>query len=205
MPRQDIDALTAQAIKDFSRAVERDVGPSVPKEAFDPVLLAKVVPDALAKSFACAFPKHVAFLGTVFLTRGIEAGAARAADLVVSVSPSSIGWRIPASKTDTKALGEAMHHSCWCADAAPWCDLCPFHVALDIKEKVAAMFPDADPAVLPLFPSKSGATLSRAQTVAAIRAVVAGSGQETSVELVHAGCSETRERFSEHSMRVPGA
>ena len=41
--------------------------------------------------------------------------------------------------------------------------------------------------------------------MAAIRAVVAGSGQETSVELVHAGCSEVRERSSEHSMRVSGA
>lgn len=123
----------------------------------------------------------------------------------MSEGSSTVGWRLPASKTDTRALGESIQDSCWCAGESPWCDLCPFHVALDFKQKPLASFPDADPAVLPLFPSNSGATLSRVQTVAAIRAVVGGSGQDTSVELVHAGCSEVRERSSEHSMRVSGA
>lgn len=42
--KQDIDTNTPQAIKDFSSAVERGIGPSVPKEAFDRVLLTELIP-----------------------------------------------------------------------------------------------------------------------------------------------------------------
>jgi len=139
-------------------------------------------------------------LPTVWLTRGIETSAAMRTDLTFDDEKKMVTWFLPASKTDVRALGSAFAHSCWCGNDTEMSSLCPYHIAKELVRAVDEKFRGREPKTVPLFPTREGKTMSKAQNVQNLRAVLKAADIETTKQMG----SATRQRFSEHSCRVSG-
>ena len=202
-----------EAIKRYSRAVERGVGPTKLKDSIllEDTSISMHKPSTQniqgLDAQASVWPGALFCMGAWWMTRGIEASAARTAHIRFDHKRLSSERNLPASKTDIKALGASRAHTCTCSsgnaserDRDP---ICPFHIALDNMNLVYELFgsctsQDHD---LPLFPNAQGQTLSHRATVEAIRKVAKDAGESTT-KIVH---GFTMERFGEHLMRVAGA
>ena len=117
------DAATLDAMKRYARAVARGVGPSKLKDALPLEMLTDITkPPEVDKvkalpQNACAWPAAMFILGSWWLTRGIEASAAKVKHIAFgSGSEWTVSWTLPASKTDVKALGATRTHRCICAE-----------------------------------------------------------------------------------------
>ena len=113
-----------------------------------------------------------------------------------------IFWCLPASKTDVKALSATRVHRCICEAHSTLATICPFHLAKEYLDLLAALFGEAgDEDALPLFPTCKGAGLSHTATVASLRAVASALGEP----LTRDAGGSVLQRFGEHVMRVSGA
>ena len=116
-----------------------------------------------------------------WVTREIEASAARASHIEVDYTRHTVTWLVPASKRDPYAAGEARTHGCGCRNGVRY-PACPYHIFLEYYEVLKQRFwhdfasPDRN---LPLFPSVNGSTLLKRDVVAAYRVVIAKAGIPT--------------------------
>ena len=109
----------------------------------------------------------------MLLTREIELSAAKMSDVSIDRNNKTVTWALPASKTDTRAMGVERTHGCGCG--ALLNALCPYHNMLFHTEwmKTRLRTEEADDesrfATTPLFPDRNGETVSKADAIDAIR------------------------------------
>ena len=149
-------------------------------------------------------PRAAVIAGSWWLCREVELSATRARllelDLPLSGKPS-VRWHLPASKTDTEAVGMARTLRCCCESVG--ISSCPVHCLWDhwcfLEHKFPARFksgvPDWD---LPLFPSVAGAVVSNNSMAKTI--------VQAAIKLgIPLAAPDESERVSGHSLRVTGA
>ena len=145
------------------------------------------------------------------MTREVELATSRAR--MVELSMDSAGllaarWHLPASKTDTDAIGMARTLVCNCSCPPSWPEagkkICPAHIVADHLLLLRAFFPDRHDSKgipdwdLPLFPAITGVVVKKEAMVATIeKAGVA-------LNIAHVA-PDGSERLSGHSLRVTGA
>ena len=224
---RQLGPATEDALRRYSRAVERGRGPSAQKDAFQVEKIeAKNIPKPSEveelDSGKPIWPEAMVLMGCWWMLRGIEASAAKIGDLTFHPEKRELSWCLPASKTDVKALGAVRSHTCKCIAppyAHDWGPLdddifdehdpsqqghCPYHVARAYVSLLKEVFDTSDAEIfkaLPLFPDKDGFAISHSATVAAVRHVARRTGEETSRDIA----GSTVERYGEHAMRVSGA
>ena len=212
---RDIGPATEDAIKRYSRAVERGVGPTNVKDGFmlERISAPTLDPDDIATRFCeslseteAVWPEALVILGSWWMTRGIEASAARLSHIRLGMKNLTVSWCLPASKTDTKALGAERTHRCTCSehcDEDPFGEGldCPYHVASANCDMLRQLFPNTKDELIPFFPDRLGRALSKVETVAAIRSVLTKHDITTTREVA----GTTIERYGEHALRVAGA
>ena len=110
------DVATIDAMKRYARAVARGVGPLKLKDAIDMELVADhasfppqpptIEEIAVGHPNACVWPAGLFVLGSWWLTRGIEASAARVKHVAFDQSaPYTVSWTLPASKSGRPGVG----------------------------------------------------------------------------------------------------
>ena len=164
-------------IKGYVRACKRGIGPSAAKHHFN---FEELFPlplfwtDTSKPGFPIA-PVVMILLNGWWVTREIEASAARASHIEVDSTRHTVTWLLPASKQDPYAAGEARTHGCGCRNGVRH-PACPYHIFLEYFEVLKQRFghdfasPERN---LPLFPSVNGSTLLKRDVVAAYRVVIA--------------------------------
>ena len=149
-------------------------------------------------------PRAAIIGGSWWLCREVELSSTRARllELILpSTGPPSARWHLPASKTDTEAVGMARTLHCCCT--AVGVAACPVHALWDhlcylehvFPARFAGGVPDWD---LPLFPSSAGTVVTKRQMTQTI--------EEAAKQLgIHLAAPDGSERVSGHSLRVTGA
>ena len=111
-------------------------------------------------------PGHWAVLCSYHILRGAESASALASSLTVNSELLVETWALPASKTDTQAVGCKRSWGCICADpdAYDGTSACPYHAASWLLVDLHRRFANEDgclPVDLPLFPTAAGDWCSR--------------------------------------------
>ena len=202
------------AIKMYTRACRRGIGPSEFKDSFRFESLAGIRALLLPPSREdisnlqedqCMWPAAMVVMGTWWMARGIELSFALTCHVRLDPSRRQVGWLLAASKRDPQALGEERVHRCSCDEDASLTDICPYHVTVAYFALLREHFGDSFSASarrLPLFPDRHGSALSKGAVIDAIREVAAQAGEP----LVRSdGVGNERHRFHEHVLRVTGA
>ena len=150
-------------------------------------------------------PRNAMVAGSWFLTREVELSNARA--LALEFSSRSDGtqfvrWHLPATKTDTQAMGIARTHRCICA-LGPRSPRCPVHALKDqwlhLQRRFPARWLDGRPdPQLPLFPTVDAGICTKED----MRATIERAATELGIPLAS---PDGTERVSGHSLRVTGA
>ena len=138
------------------------------------------------------------WLATWFMLREIEMAAARAAHLRIDSYETFI--LIPTYKTDS--FGKLTERSLKCTCRVQTHPMCPYHAASRHLDRLSLLQGFSDPHKFPLFPENDGSTPTKNSMVAAIRSVIAATGQ--SLERPDAN-GQMLQRFGGHSLRVAGA
>lgn len=112
------------AIRQYTRTVERGAGPAKLKEAL-PLELGEhefAPPDAahavVGPRDEALWPGALVCLGAWWMTRGIEASATKTKHMAFDESRITVSWCLLASKTDWKAMSATRTHRCRCLWAA---------------------------------------------------------------------------------------
>ena len=153
-------------------------------------------------------PRNFLIAGSWWLTREVELSTARAC-LVTLEAPTGGGyiarWTLPASKTDTAAMGTSRAHKCNCpaASGGKASAGCPVHALWDQLLTPKRWFPerfvgDRPDDSLPLFPTQTGGVVSKEAAVATMEWAALRLGVRTA-------SPDDSERLSGHSLRVTGA
>ena len=143
-------------------------------------------------------PKHMLVCGAFWMMRELELGCAQVGHVSLDLDAMAVEWRLPASKTDVKALGISRRWGCVCVGAL---DLpCPVHAVIGQLRLLAHTFGQAkvDKGLLPMFPSASGGFVDKRHVVTCIEAVATLIGEPLED---HRGVR----RYGGHSLRVTGA
>ena len=144
--------------------------------------------------------------GAWWLTREIELSAAPAHMVTFHAGEGgrlAATWLLPASKTDTRALGVARTHGC-CCGVGMFGNACPAHALWAQRSWLRARFPsrhsvDGLPAPdLALFPDPEGKVCEKDAVVATIRAAAEALG-------LPAVSADGLHLWGGHSLRVSGA
>ena len=176
------------------RSIERGLGGPALKDGFRVEDLVLPLPSdqvPTAKRQAVT----VVILGCWFLMREIEIAAVRNKHFTVDVERQEVAFTLASSKTDQQGNLVQRKHQCYCSYVPA--HLCPFHTALAF-EKIRPKNPEA-----PLFVSAHGDELTKQESIALIRKVLA----DSHVALRRAGApgQSSVERFGGHVLRVSGA
>ena len=182
------------AMQDVIRSIERGQGPSKLKDGFSMLQLLQIDLGAFDSAFAVKFIMVV--LGCYFLTREIELAATLKKHLHLDTHRMVLTWTLPSSKTDIKGSFITRARKCMCQSVAS--RICPYRAAYELQKLT---YNAADPSgEAPLF-SADMEFLSKQQTIANIREVLAAAGIETQRQ----GSEGAVERFHGHCLRVTGA
>ncbi len=142
-------------------------------------------------------PHNAVIAGAWFLLRELELATARVSHVEVAPDEKWVRWRLPASKTDARALGVSRTHFCACSEANG--SGCAVHAVVKQLRFLRLAFPRGwlRPEDLLLFPSEAGEACTKASMTATF---------------CHAGVllgvvepANGSERISGHSLRVTGA
>ena len=112
------------------------------------------------------------------MLREIEFSSAELRSVLVNTRQGSITWTLPASKTDSSALGETVAHGCCCPenDRRGGNPLCPYHLMREHLSAYRLKFPHRFHASgearagFPLFPDGSGEVCTKEGVTNTIRA-----------------------------------
>ena len=136
--------------------------------------------------------------GGFWLPREIEASTARWIHATIDDVRQTATWRLPASKTDTAAIGCARSWGCVCnGDRSKPCG---YHALKGQKELVARLFGKDDSVHddVPLFPDADGNTCTKQSVVSTIEAIALRLGMPTVDE-------DGNRLFGGHSIRILAA
>ena len=199
-----------RAIKDFSRSCDRGKGGPKRARPLDFAALGDLPwPPEPWVSDGPVNPRAAMIVGCWWLTREVELANAQMSHVEVTVAASGpkrgtpiAKWFLPASKTDTAALGVARSHRCTCTPGSP-SPSCPSHVMLAHLHHLKRAFPehwvdDRPRAGFPLFPTASGDPVSKTAMVATIQHAAGLQG-------IPLRAPDWSEQVSGHSLRVTGA
>ena len=197
---------TEIVVRDYGRACRRGIGPARAKDDFEFQVLFQLPhfwfdPEQVDLPLA---PVAMMLLNCWWMTREIEASAARASHVSLDNVNKTVTWLLPASKRDPYAVGEARTHGCGCTPLARH-PACPYHLFVDYMAVLTAKFGDdccSPPRNFPLFPSVRGATLLKKHVITAYRTVIHKAGIATTTT---DGLGNVRQRFGGHICRVVGA
>ena len=179
-----------------TRSVLRGIGPARQSCAFrfDELMLLKLGHQPLTPD-GCYGPWHMTVLSSLFLLREVEVAQSSFDHWLFNDKSMEITWTLPASKTDTQALGTERTLGCLCG--VPHLG-CPYHVAVEHLKAMQQMFGVDRTADLPLFPGVDGAPVAKAAIVETFELLGARCGQPT------ASAAGLR-LFGGHTARVTGA
>ena len=190
-------------ILEYTRACKRGMCPPAAKDYFAFESLFTLDPFwSWSKEDATPLaPVCMMLLNVWWVTREIEASAASIFHLTVDRVAMTASWLLSASKRDPFAVGETRTHGCGCRHVETH-PACSFHLCIAYLELLTETF-GGDHFKLerenPLFPSRTGRTLLKADVVNAYRAVVAEAGiQTTEID----GTGRVRQRIGGHVCRV---
>ena len=197
--------LLARSLKDWKRSCSRGLGGPVRPRPL-PLESLGALPAAREpwSVEGPVNPRASIIMGSWWMCRELELSSSRARLVELtgldSTQPSA-RWHLPASKSDTEALGSARSLSCACASVGR--PGCPVHCMWDHLCFLAQRFPDrfADGMPnwdLPLFPSASGDVVPKAEMAKTIEFAASELG-------VPLAAPDGSERISGHSLRVSGA
>ena len=206
--------LVEDAIKMYTRACQRGIGPSEFKDCFRFERLAgtralRVPPSrediSNVHEDQCLWPAAMVVMGTWWMSRGIEISFALTCHIRLDHPRRQVGWLFAASERDPQALGEERVHHCSCDEDESLMDICPYHVTMAYFELLREHFGDtfaSATARLPLFPDRNGTAFSKAAVIEAIRSVTQEAGEPFALS---DGLGRERHQFHEHALRVTGA
>ena len=203
---QNIGSAIVRTIKDTIRSCERGLGPAR-KTCGLPMNRLRELPDGddpWSPGGPMA-PKRTLIAGAWWLTREIELSTARAS--LVSIWGSSgsrkVSWCLPASKTDTQAMGVERTHGCCCGNGC-FGDICPVHT-LELQRSTlkdwfpSQHLPNGGPnSDLPLFPNEDGSPCTKQAIVESIQKAAEFLG-------LPKVSADSLSLWSGHSLRVAGA
>ena len=198
------DLQAQRAFADAARACRRGQGPPLRALALDvQPLTALTSDDSPWSASGPVGPRNLLIVGSWWLLREMEASGARAAHAqIVPGTPLVATLLLPASKTDTAAMGAARAHPCICGSGRPRAD-CPVHALWDQLLGLRRRFPehhrqDQPLDSLPLFPTAAGKVVSKAAVVQTILEAANRTGQEKTN-------ADRTLRLSGHTLRATGA
>jgi len=199
----EFSASLARAHTDAVRSCTRGLGGPVKAQAlrFDSLHLL----DGTHLPWVSGGPlggRNAMVLGCWFLMREVELSTARAAAVGLDKARREVSFYLPASKTDTQALGVRRAHRCSCPQGGAPSPRCPFHAAWDqllmLQRRFGSQFVDGSPSPeLLLFPREDGTAVSKESMAETIRVAATAQGIEAPLD--------GSERVSGHSLRVTGA
>ena len=196
------DAL-AQAHTQAVASVTRGIGPAKQATPFDIVrgaAAANVIENG--PDYPRSFPVGLAELLTAapfWALREIEASNAFWRD--ITFGTGTVCWRLPASKTDPKALGCERSWGCVSSSTDRCEGPCPYHSMARQRDKIDGLRSHLNLsnnlADLPVFPTAAGAVCAKSSVVEALEAAMEEAG-ETIV-------GPQGRKYTGHSFRVTGA
>lgn len=163
MQHGEPNAAVRLAVRDATRSIERGLGGSQLKDAFELEAIRPVFCDQNFSEVEMAFYMTVA--GSWFLTREIELAAAEHRHIRFNHQTFTVSWALPMSKTDQHGQMIERTHVCACLQERE--PLCPYHALVDWCHRM-----DCVPGDTPLFPADDGGVLSKHQSINLIRSVL---------------------------------
>ena len=179
--------------------VSKKMGPPRAKDEFILSRCSFFLPSGLTsliRLFLVA-PVCMMLLNFWWVTREIEASAARVAHITVDHKTQLVTWLLHASNRDLFAVGEVRTHVCGCTNVSRHRG-CPYHVVVDYFKVLAAKLAECFHSIhrnLPLFPSSLGANLLKKHVIEAYRTVIKTAGIATTKA---DALGVTRQRFGGH-------
>jgi hypothetical protein len=196
-----VPTMVKLGIRDCIRSIQRGLGESKLKDAFNGLLLGNIPPSTDEQPFSFGNTDHcrdMAVIGLWFMLRESELASARACDL--RLEAKEVFLSIPLHKTDHR--GRFTERSLTCSCNTRVHGLCVWHSAERHLVRLEAFRTDAPRSQLPLFPGEDGRTASKQEFIEAIRAVIA----QTGTSLTRPGPDgQESQRFHGHTLRISGA
>ena len=196
-----IPAIVKLGIRDCIRSIQRGLGESRLKDAFNGILLGNLTPTLDEEPFSLDNVSHcrdMAMIGLWFMLRESELASARASDL--RLEGKEVCLSIPIHKTDQR--GKFTERSLTCCCTARIHGMCVWHSAERHLVRLEAFDSDEPRQNLPLFPDGRGRTASKSAFIEAIRRVIARTG--TSLTRPGPDGQDTQ-RYHGHVLRISGA
>ena len=199
--RTPIPAIVKLGIRDCVRSIQRGLGESKLKDAFNGLLIGNMAfsTDEDAFSFDnVAHCRDMALIGLWFVLRESEMASARASDL--RLEGREVCLSIPIHKTDHK--GRFTERSLTCSCTAKIHGMCVWHSAERHLLRLEVHHQGTPQHQLPLFPDYEGRTASKQMFIDAFRKVI----EKTGTALTRLGPDgQESHRFHGHVLRISGA
>ena len=170
-----VPTMVKLGIRDCIRSIQRGLGESKLKDAFNGLLLGNLPPSMDEQPFSFGNTDHcrdMAVIGLWFMLRESELASARACDL--RLEAKEVFLSIPLHKTDHR--GRFTERSLTCSCNTRVHGLCVWHSAERHLVRLEAFRTGAPRSQLPLFPGEEGRTASKQEFIEAIRSVIAQTG-----------------------------
>ena len=199
--RTPVPQIVKQGIKDCVRSIQRGLGVSQLKDAFNGLLISNIEPGDEGAAFSLQNVLHcrdMAVIGLWFMLREAEMANARASD--IRLQGRNVFLTIPVHKTDP--LGKFTVRALSCSCSVRQHNLCVWHSTERHLVRLEAHPARAGGTQFPLFPDEEGRTASKQRFIEAVRLVIARTG--TCMTRPGPDGQETQ-RFHGHCLRISGA
>ena len=166
-------------IRDCIRSIQRGLGESRLKDAFNGLFLGNIAPTMDEEPFSFANVSHcrdMAMIGLWFMLRESELASARACDL--RLEGHEVCLSIPIHKTDQR--GRFTERSLTCSCGVKVHGMCVWHSAERHLLRLESHPCGGSRTRIPLFPDEEGKTASKQTFIEAIRRVIAKTGTSLS-------------------------
>ena len=196
-----VPAIVKLGIRDCIRSIQRGLGESKLKDAFNGLLLGGIQPTSDEEPFSFDNISHcrdMAMIGLWFMLRESEMASARACD--IRLDGNEVCLSIPIHKTDQR--GRYTERSLTCSCTVKIHGMCVWHSAERHLVRLEALVNGGSRQHLPLFPDSDGRTASKSTFIEAVRRVIARTG--TSLTRPGPEGQETQ-RYHGHVLRISGA
>lgn len=199
--RTQIPPIVKQCVRDCIRSIQRGLGVSQLKDAFNGLLIGNIEPRDDGEAFSFDNVSHcrdMAVIGLCFMLREAEMANARARD--IKLEGRNVLLTIPLHKTDP--LGKFTVRALSCSCNIRTHNLCVWHSTERHLVRLEAHPARASGPQFPLFPDEAGRTASKQKFIEAIRTVIA----KTDTPMTRQGPDgQETQRFHGHCLRISGA
>ena len=168
----------------IERSITRGIGPASQSASLDLMKVGALdLPDVPVVLGGPIGAKNLTVAASFFMLREVEISLARWQSITFDSREDTVTWLLPASKTDTQALGKSRTWGCLCKAERP-SEPCPVHAllaqrisvahALGIVLPVGTHAEDLDG--YPVFPDIDGQVCQKEAVVQTLRVVAAATG-----------------------------